>query len=233
MVFAVADVAISSSCYSASIIVSFYRTVTSGLDIFNHTRTCISCQNTSTTIIIALHLRIVESDVLDAAISSTAKETNFIRGGADEKITDRLPVAVERSLILLRTDRSPTELCYLLFGISLMAHTAHINNFHIIGNLCAGTCLTCIHVVTEPRQMICRLQYERFSLGSITSHACRWLITYQFYIERDLAFDGIAIILSGTDIISGAFLYFVGDFEVPAITTTFFNQVFSSRAAVP
>ena len=121
MVFAVADGAISSSCYSASLIVSFYRTVSCGLDIFNHTRTCISCQNTSTTIIIALHLRIVESDVLDAAISSIAKETNFIRGGADEEITDCLPVAVERSLILLRivTDRSPVELCYLLFGISL------------------------------------------------------------------------------------------------------------------
>lgn len=88
-----------------------------------------------------LHLRIVESDVLDAAISSIAKETNFIRGGADEEITDRLPVAVERSLILLRivTDRSPAELCYLLFGISLMSYSAHINFFHIIGNLCAGT----------------------------------------------------------------------------------------------
>ena len=80
--------------------------------------------------------------------------------------------------------------------------------------------------------MLCRLQYERFRLGSITSHACRWLITYHFYIERDLAFDGIAIMLSGTDIISGAFLYFVGDFEVVTITITFFNQVFS-RAAVP
>ncbi len=101
MVFAVADVAISSSCYSASLIVSFYRTVTCGLDIFNHTRTSASCQNTSTTIIIALHLRIVESDVLDAAISSIAKETNFIRGGADEEVTDRLPVAIECTLILI------------------------------------------------------------------------------------------------------------------------------------
>ena len=139
MVFAVADVA--GKLFSAIPPVSYFLLPNSscGLDIFNHTRTCTSCQNTSTTIIIALHLRIVESDVLDAAISSMAKETNFIRGGADEEITDRLPVAVERSLILLRTDRSPAELCYLLFGISLMAYSAHINFFHIISNLCAGT----------------------------------------------------------------------------------------------
>ena len=116
-----------------------------------------------------------------------------------------------------------------------MAYTAHINFLHIIGNLCTGARVTFIHVVTEPRQMICRLQHKWFRLGSFTSHACWQFIinTIQFYIELDFAFDGIAIVFSCTDIISGAFSYSIGDFEVNTNAINIICQVRCSRRALP
>ena len=116
-----------------------------------------------------------------------------------------------------------------------MAYSAHINFFHIIGNLCAGFHVTFIHEVTEPRQMICRLQHKWFRLSSFTSHAC-WQFTIKtihFYIELDFAFNGIAIGFSCTDIISGAFLYRIGNLEVGAIAFIIRSQTRCSRTALP
>ena len=116
-----------------------------------------------------------------------------------------------------------------------MAYSAHINFFHIIGNLCTCARVTFIHVVTEPRQMLCRLQHKWFRLGSFTNHTCWQFIinTIQFYIELDFAFDGIAIVFSCTDIICGAFRYSIGDFEVSAIDIIIICQVTFSRTALP
>lgn len=76
MVFAVVDVAICSSCYSANVVFSFYRTVNQDLDIFN-TRACNSYQNSSTIIISSsLYLCIVESDVLDRVQGKNLVDAN-------------------------------------------------------------------------------------------------------------------------------------------------------------
>ena len=81
-VFAVADVARSSSCNSACIFCSFYRTVCQDFDVFNSTLKT-SCQYSCTKFISVLHLRIVESDVLDTAIFSIAEETFKHKGAID------------------------------------------------------------------------------------------------------------------------------------------------------
>ena len=108
MVFAVADVATCSSCYSANVIFSFYRTVSQCLDIFNNTKLFVSYQNSSTILTSTLYLCIAESDVLDAATCiSIAEETGIagdigiLRDGIDVEISDGLPVAVKCTLILI------------------------------------------------------------------------------------------------------------------------------------
>ncbi|CDC28008.1 unknown [Prevotella sp. CAG:386] len=82
-VFAVADVARSCSCNSACIFSSFYRTVCQDFDVFNSTFLKTSCQYSCTKFISVLHLRIVESDVLDTATISIAEETSKYIGGID------------------------------------------------------------------------------------------------------------------------------------------------------
>ena len=99
MVFAVADVVSCISCYSANAFISFYRTVCQGLDIFNNIRFYTSCQNSSI-ITRTIYLRIIESDVLDAAtFISVTEETNISSSGIDIEIFDGLPVAIECSTI--------------------------------------------------------------------------------------------------------------------------------------
>ena len=140
MVFAVVDVAICSSCYSANVVFSFYRTVSQDLDIFN-TRACNSYQNSSTIIISSsLYLCIVESDVLDAALFCIAEETGFagdtdiLRDVIDVEISDGLPVAVKCTLVhifnIIRvTDRSPTDFFSILGAILRMAELCQVNIF--------------------------------------------------------------------------------------------------------
>ena len=140
MVFAVADVATCHSCYSANAIFSFYRTVSQGLDIFNNTKLSESCQNSSIIINSTLYLRIVESDVLDAALFCIAEETGFagdtdkLRDVIDVEISDGLPVAVKCTLVhifnIIRvTDRSPTDFFSILGAILRMAELCQVNIF--------------------------------------------------------------------------------------------------------
>ena len=92
-----------------------------------------SCQYSSVSS--TLHLRIVESDVLDTASISIAEETGIIRGGIDVEITDGLPVAIECTLILITrvTNRSPAEFFCILGAILRMAELRQVDISNQLG----------------------------------------------------------------------------------------------------